>query len=193
MPKLFVAVELPDTVTSELVRVQPPPVAGMRLAEPGQMHLTLHYLGEADIERMAVALTDVCVPAFPLAFDGVGHFPSAGGATTLWAGVRVGAELLALHTAVATALTRQGFLPEARPYTPHITLARCESGVAASVVLEFLAQHAKFSLEGVSATSYGLYSSEFVSGVPVYRREQSFSLPPAGKTWQTNRSHDQPT
>lgn len=54
MPRLFVAVSLPAATTAELALRQPPPMAGIRLVELGQMHLTLHFIGEADIERMGL-------------------------------------------------------------------------------------------------------------------------------------------
>jgi 2'-5' RNA ligase len=174
MPRMFVAIDLPPAATAELVALQPPPTPGIRLADHRQMHLTLHYIGEADAERMADALGGVAVPSFPLVLQGVGQFPSAGGSITLWAGVRESPELLGLHAAVAAALAGEGFRPEARRYTPHVTLARCEPGVPAGVVDEFLARHEGFSMSGVAVAGFGLYSSVLVRDVPVYRRERSF-------------------
>ena len=181
MPRLFVALDLPIAATAKLAHAQPPPMAGIRLVEPGQMHLTLHYIGEANIERMATALHAVAVPAFLLTLEGVGQFPSAGRAVTLWAGVRDNAELLELHAAVAAALAVVGYRPEARRYSPHITLARCKSVVPAGVVTEFLARNAALSLPGLPVTGFGLYSSTVVGGAPVYRRERSFPLLVAGE------------
>ena len=182
MPRLFVALGVPAAAAAELTLIQPPRVAGVRLAEPGQMHLTLHFLGPADVERTAAALRAVEAPAFALEIEGVGQFPSAGGAVTLWAGVRASAGLLGLHAAVAAALAAEGFQPEARRYAPHITLARCEPGVAAGVVAEFLDRHRAFALPGFPATEFGLYSSASVGGAPVYRRERSFPLLAPGRT-----------
>ena len=176
MPRLFVAVELPTSATAQLVRIQPPPSDGVRRTEPRQMHLTLHFIGEADAERIGAALHEVTVPAFELLLEGVGQFPSAGGAVTLWAGVRESPELLGLHATVTAALGREGFRPEARRYTPHISLARCEPGVSEDVVNEFLTRYADFTLPAVPVTRLGLYSSTFVDGVPVYRCEWSFPL-----------------
>lgn len=181
MPRLFVAVDLPAAVTAQLARNQPPPTAGMRLVEPGQMHLTLHYIGEADIERMAAALQAVAVPAFSLTLEGVGQFPPAGKAAILWAGVRDNAELLGLHAAVAIALAVEGYRPEARRYSPHITLAKCKPVVPAGVVAKFLTRHAAFSLPGVPVAAFGLYSSTLAGDAPVYRRERSFPLLVAGR------------
>jgi 2'-5' RNA ligase len=178
LPRLFVAVGLPAAAAAELAVIQPPRVAGVRLAEPGQMHLTLHFLGPANVERTAAALRAVEAPAFPLEVEGVGQFPSAGGVVTLWAGVRQSAALLGLHAAVAAALAIEGFQPEDRRYKPHITLARCEQGVPASVVAEFLDRYRAFALPGHPITEFGLYSTAFVGDAPVYRREHSFPLLP---------------
>ena len=47
MARLFVALDLPHAVTTKLVAHQPRPCSGIRLIPPSQMHLTLHFIGEA--------------------------------------------------------------------------------------------------------------------------------------------------
>ena len=178
MPRLFVAVALPDAAIAELVALRPRPAPGIRPAEPDQMHLTLHYIGEADVEQTTAHLGAVAAPAFRLVIEGVGRFPSAGGSVTLWAGVRETSELLGLHKAVATALAAGGFHPEARRYTPHITLARCGPETPIRWADDFLARQAGFTLPAVLVREFGLYSSAFVNDVPVYRLERSFPLRP---------------
>lgn len=180
MPKLFVAVDLPADVTAELALLQPPWTAGVRLVKRDQMHLTLHYLGNAGVPRTAELLETVAAPAFLLAFEGVGMFPSSGGAVTLWARVTQCPGLPGLHAAVAAALAPVGFRPEARPYTPHVTLARCGPKVPPHLIDEFLAQAEAFSLAAVPIRTFSLYSSTSVGDVPVYRRERSFELLPTG-------------
>ena len=176
MARLFVAVDLPHVAISALAAVQPANAPGMRLVAPEQMHITLHFIGVAETDRMANALIGLASPAFALSISGVGRFRSAGGNVTLWAGISDCAELQRLHADVAAALAVVGFQPEARPYTPHITLARCKPDAAAIVVDEFLSRHADFGLAAVPITRFGLYSSEFVGGVPVYRCERAFPL-----------------
>jgi 2'-5' RNA ligase len=176
MTSLFVAVDLPAAMTNALVALQPPESRWVRLTRPDQMHLTLQYIGAGETGRFASALAGLQAPAFSLAVEGVGQFRSADGAVTLWAGVRESADLLQLHALVGTVLSREGFRPEARPYVPHITLARCDAALAASEVDGFLERHATLSLPPAAITSFSLYSSEFVNGVPVYRADQIFSL-----------------
>lgn len=176
MPKLFIALELSAGTTERLVGLQPPPSAGLRLPAAAQMHLTLHFLGEAELDRADAVLRPAPSPRFSLTLEGVGQFPSAGGSVTLWAGVRKNPELLVLHGAIGAALVREGFRPESRPYAPHITLARWEPGVPPAVIAEWIASHAAFSLTDVPVTEVALYSSTFVGDAPVYRRERVVEL-----------------
>jgi 2'-5' RNA ligase len=182
MPKLFVAIDIPAHATATLVRLQPPAAPGIRLSEPDQIHLTLHFLGEANIERTSAALSAVNAPAFNQTFAGVGQFPSAGGSTTLWAGGPAAPGLLHLRAAISTALAGHGFRQEARPYHPHLTLARCEPGFPASGIEEFLRIHSQFSLSAVPIIAFGLFSSTLIADLPVYCCERRFPLQIAART-----------
>jgi len=189
MPKLFVAVDLPVATTTELVRLQPAAMSGVRLVEPAQMHVTLHYLGEADEKASARELENVKVAAFEIVFDGVGTFPSAGGDVTPFVGVRKTEALIRLHTAVAEALARSGFQPEARPYSPHVTLARCESGISINVIGDFLTNHSGASISPAWVEHFGLFSSARVNSVPFYQCKRSFPLV-TGNNWSVHRQDD---
>jgi 2'-5' RNA ligase len=180
MASLFVAVDLPAVLTGALVALQPPESRWVRVTRPGQMHLTLHFIGAGEIERFAAALAEVRAPAFSLAVEGVGQFRSADGAVTLWAGLHESAELRRLHSLVGTALYREGFRSESRPYIPHITLARCDAALSAEEVIGFLAQHASFALAPLDVTSFTLYSSIIAAGVPTYRPECTFPMVESG-------------
>ena len=176
MTRLFVAVDLPDVVKSELVALQPPNAAGIRQVAPAQIHITLHFIGDAQVEPIATALQAVVLPQFSLSLEGVGHFESSRGDVTLWAGIRESAELQNLHAEVGAALVAVGFRPETRPYTPHVTLARLRSDAAGGVVDAFLSRHANFAFPAIPICGFGLYSSRFVDKGPVYRCERAFPL-----------------
>jgi 2'-5' RNA ligase len=174
MPKLFVAVCLPEEVTTRLVGLHPAPGDGIRLQRPEQMHVTLHFVGEAEVERLDVALRAGRLERAVLQIRGVGQFPSQGGSMTLWAGVTVGPDLLRLHGQVGAALARAGIVLEKRSYNPHVTIARCAPSVPARVVEAFLSRHAAFSLPGSTVAEIGLYSSVPGAEAPVYRCERAY-------------------
>ncbi len=176
MSRLFVAIDLPEPVVTELVAIQPAAKPGLRLTHAAQMHLTLHFLGEADVGAVTSALATVRAPAFALILESVGHFSAADGGTILWVGIQHSDSLTQLHTAVGAALGVTGFRPEARPYRPHLTLARCRSSVPSAVVRDWLRQHDDFHAEAIPVRRITLYSSELQPTGPVYRRESFVEL-----------------
>jgi 2'-5' RNA ligase len=180
MPRLFIAVDLPPSIVTALRQIQPRPVPGLRLASAGQMHLTLHFIGEAETGKLIDALINVQSVEFSLAIKGVGKFPPRGAPSVLWAGIATDDGLLKLHAAIADALRAAGFPTETRPFAPHITLARCTRELAPDVADEFLEQHDGLSLPPFLVSKFHLYSSVLTGGTPKYFCERSFYLSPAG-------------
>jgi 2'-5' RNA ligase len=176
MTRLFVAVDLPSAVRCELVALQPPNAPGIRLVASAQIHITLHFIGDAQVEPIATALQAVALPQFSLSLEGVGHFESSRGDVTLWAGIRKSDALQNLHGEVGAALVAVGYRTEARPYTPHVTLARLRPNAPVGVVDQFLGQHARFTLPAVPVCNFGLFSSRTIDNAPVYRCERAFPL-----------------
>jgi 2'-5' RNA ligase len=98
MIRLFVAVELPETVRDRLLTLEGG-VPGARWVNEDQMHLTLRFIGEVDdnvANDVDDALSGIRAPGFELELSGVGEF---GGKNprALWAGVRPNPALLHLQ------------------------------------------------------------------------------------------------
>jgi 2'-5' RNA ligase len=176
MPRLFVAVELPREVKEQLVRVQPRPATGLRLVQPDQMHLTLHFIGEAELDPIADALSALICAPFEMWLDGICRFPTQGRATTLWAGVRIEPALLGLHASVGALLAVTGYQPESRLFAPHITLARCGHRVPEQFVDDFLSQPAEPAPRRIPVEGFALFSSTIIDDAPVYKRERWFAF-----------------
>jgi len=113
------------------VREEPP----LRLVGADDLHLTLFFLGpvegarRAGLEQALVGAVDASLaPELELAPGGA--FPSAARPSVLWIGVREpGTERLGeLQAQVARACTAQGFGPDKRSWTPHVTVARVRRG-----------------------------------------------------------------
>ncbi|MFC0131098.1 RNA 2',3'-cyclic phosphodiesterase [Massilia eurypsychrophila] len=88
-----------------------------------QLHVTLHFLGSVARARMAELAHGIDVPFEPFELE-FGHRELWHGSVAVLAPELVPAPLLALHASLAEALERLGMTPEARPYRPHVTLAR---------------------------------------------------------------------
>ncbi len=140
--RAFVALELPEPVRREAVRradAVRDRLPAARWVRAEAIHLTLRFLGEVDPARLP-ALSAALVPAFAaaprlvLALRGGGCYPPGRPARVAWASVRVegaagagGDPLPALQARVeAAAVAALGVEPESRPFSPHVTLARCK-------------------------------------------------------------------
>lgn len=178
--RLFIALDLPPQIAAELARLQPPPLAGIRLISAAQMHLTLHFIGEAAIAPVLAACRAIVAPAFSLRLSAVGQFRAADGAVTLWLGAEINDALMALHGAIAIGLKaygcQPGWSPDPRPYRPHITLARCKPQVPARVIADFMGQRTRRGLPAVPVHGFALYSSITGSEGAQYTLEQWFPL-----------------
>lgn len=174
MPRLFLALDLPGSITVELARILSRPVPGLRSVAADQMHVTLHFIGAAEIDAVIKAVQSVKSAPFTLSIEQVGKFPAKGKANVLWAGVAGNVALVELQNSIGRALAASGFTLESRPYCPHVTLARCGDRVPAEVADDFLNRQPGLSFPPFMVTGFGLYSSTNADGAPIYRREQWF-------------------
>ena len=174
--RLFIACDLPQSALEALISLQPATGLGVRLTRADQIHLTLHFVGEADIERLLLPLQNVARERFELTLAGVGQFASRDGMAILWAGVELSPELLDLQKQIGNLLVRQGFSIEHRPYKPHLTLARCRIHSAGRAIESFLTKNVDFRIPDLLVDSFALYSSQLDPGGPIYTCERRYPL-----------------
>jgi 2'-5' RNA ligase len=187
--RLFVAVELPAEVKSAALRLigdlrrrceHFAPRTRISWAAVDRMHLTLHFIGEADPSRTQ-AIEHVLEPPFDhppfeMVFGGTGVFPDARRPQVIWAGLTAGAQPLGeLQQQVAARLAGAGIAPEDRPFQPHLTLARVReaTGLRAGSVLEGLADA---ELGRVRVVETVLFESRATAGGQEYVARQRTGL-----------------
>jgi len=105
--------------------------ASARRTPAGQLHLTLHFLGHTEAARVRplCAALPARVPAIELELDALAHWGQ--GLQVLTTSQRPPA-LIELHAELADILRSQSLPVEARPFRPHVTLARQAVGVQAA-------------------------------------------------------------
>jgi 2'-5' RNA ligase len=136
--RLFIGVELPDAVkemaakqlddVKERVR-KAAPSAAIRWVEAANLHITLWFIGEVDETRADALRSSMqppfATPRFDVKLEGLGAFPPGGTPRVIWIGMTAGREpLVALHGEIRDRLAPLGYEPEARPFSPHLTVAR---------------------------------------------------------------------
>lgn len=132
--RLFIALPLPVTVLDELAAVQRRlRAAGLpvRWVDPAGVHLTLQFLGEApetQVPPLLAALAALPPAPFSLRLAEIGAFPNLRRPRVIWVGLAGAvAALRDLQRAVLAATAPLGFVPEERPFSPHLTLGRLRS------------------------------------------------------------------
>jgi len=96
---------------------------------PGNLHLTLAFLGEIDaggVTRAAEAVTETTLGAvgFAVRWGVAGAFPLGNRPRVVWLSLVDEARTRRLQAELAGALAERGMPLEARPYRPHLTLGR---------------------------------------------------------------------
>jgi 2'-5' RNA ligase len=140
--RLFVALEVPEKVREGLAAIQRELQARglghLRWVRPEGVHITLKFLGETPagrVEEIGRALAPVAVAYPPLALrlGRLGTFGDRKGPRVLWVSLEGDVERLSLlQRRVEDALASLRFEREARPFSPHITLARVPLTVVGS-------------------------------------------------------------
>lgn len=158
--RLFVGLDLPADIRRDLAVICAG-VHGARWVAPENFHITLRFIGEADRHQAAdldAMLADIQVPAFDIAFRGIGSFGSRGRLRAVWAGLESSGALVHLHDKVERCAMRAGFQPEERKFKPHVTLARFK-GVPEMAAASFVNHHAGFVTPPFTVSRFVLFES----------------------------------
>jgi 2'-5' RNA ligase len=131
--RCFVALTLPEAVRESIAGFfarEGRAIAAVRWTEAPRLHLTLQFLGDVAADWLPAVRAAIDAAAaghgpFRLEVRGAGAFPSAQRPRIVWVGVGAGAvEVSGLAASLTAALAPLGFAPEARPFTPHLTVGR---------------------------------------------------------------------
>jgi 2'-5' RNA ligase len=174
--RLFIAIPLPESVRSLLLGLVEP-LRAFTWTRPGQLHLTVRFLGDVPldrIQRVEEALATVRVQSFILPVEGVGAFPPKGPARVVWAGVGSGhPHLFQLRQRIDDALLAAGIDFDVRTFQPHVTIARCGGDASTAA---WLRRHAEFAAAPFRAREFELYSSRLLPQGAEHTLRRRFAL-----------------
>jgi 2'-5' RNA ligase len=175
--RLFIAIEIPDEIKKEMVKVQ----EQLRKANVDAswtraegMHLTLKFLGEVPemkVPEIAGGLHSAAEGAgrFRLEVKGVGTFPNPRNARVVWIGFSgdIG-KLTELQEAIEDAMERIGFAREERRFTAHLTLGRIKHIRSRDGWLSALEAMKDIRISGFDVDAVSLMKSELRPSGAVY-------------------------
>ena len=143
--RAFIAIELPEAVKTGLQDIQTrltlPRYSFVKCVAPEGIHLTLKFLGNIPAQKVA-DITSVMEQAsqgvnpFKLQLTEVGAFPNMRRPRVVWVGIKGDVDkLIGWQQRLDDGLVLLGFTKEARPFTPHLTLARLRENCSPGDIL----------------------------------------------------------
>ncbi len=174
--RTFIALEIPARLRETLLLIQRSLMAktvAVRWIGLDNIHLTLKFLGSTRQEQVP----EVCeilnstaedFSTFSINITGLGGFPNNLNPKVLWAGIEHDSQLCRFHAKLEAALSKAGFQPEKRQFSPHLTLGRVKDmggkRQAAAAINDFTIE-GKTSFE---ASKLAFYKSDLQPEGPVY-------------------------
>ena len=171
--RVFYAIELPslvrDNISEHITRLReamPDSPASWSRAE--NIHLTLKFVGEipsGQVNDLSQAAEQAVsgFSSFEIGIGNTGSFPKHGAPRVLWVGIEdYSGKLALLQTKLDDECLRLGFEKEARPFNPHLTIARLRKPRGARA-LALAHKKMGFASTEVSVTQLAVIRSELSS------------------------------
>jgi 2'-5' RNA ligase len=175
--RAFIAFELPTEFTrlaADLqARLQRQGLK-MRWVRPGNIHLTLRFLGEIPSEQscaLAQAMGTAAAGSAPiqLSAQGLGVFPSPRKPRVLWIGLGGQTDRLGqLVARLESELASLGIAREDRPFKAHLTLARIQTAVDAVRLQSAIESCGGYAPMPFPAAEMVLFQSDLRPQGPIY-------------------------
>jgi len=180
--RLFTGISLPSDIRDNLKRLldRLRPLAPVKWSAVDNLHITTKFIGEwpaEHLDELIAVLRDVppCGP-IRIAIRGLGWFPNARSPRVFWAGVDAPVALVDFVAATDKAVARIGAPEEARPFSPHLTLARIKGPGRLSALRQAVANLTSDDFGEFVADRFYLYLSELRPSGPLYTRVAEFTL-----------------
>jgi 2'-5' RNA ligase len=172
--RTFIAIEIPKTVISKIRELQDVIKAygfKIRWVRAENIHLTLKFLGDIEINEIAKAVSKAAEKYSPISLKakGIGVFPGIKRPRVLWVGLSGQLEaLVKLQQTLDENLIALGFSREERPFKGHLTMGRIKDKIDVKKLGDALMAFRRFESETFTADQIILYKSELTPSGAVY-------------------------
>jgi RNA 2',3'-cyclic 3'-phosphodiesterase len=179
MPRLFIALPVPEEIADELQKLQSG-VPDARWVPAENFHVTLCFAGEVHggtVRDLEEELSDIEGPPFTVGIAGVEQFSSGKQPRALVALVQRSDRLDWLQLKVSTVARNCGIDVERRTFRPHVTLARFGSNAETGHhIAQFMASFSTFRAGPWVAEEFALYESRPGRSGPIYTERAAYGL-----------------
>lgn len=178
--RLFVGIPLSLELLAEFGKIVARLRSGsdnLRWTAPESWHITLQFLGHTTPEQyqcLIPGLSQIQFAPVPIQLAELGFFDRTG---VFFADVVPTPALVSLAARVASATSPCGFVPDARPFHPHITLARTRRGANGKPLRALQEKiHRQPAFPRFLASEFLLYQSHLSPTGSIYEVRHRFPL-----------------
>ena len=174
--RIFIGIQLEEDIKTRIEKeLKPFKKMGtpIRWAKPGNVHLTLKFIGEVADElypqiESALAETSFGFTPFRVQGRGLGKFPAGDEVHIFWVGIEPSAELESLFHKIEDILARFRIERETRPFVPHITVGRNKARFPFKRLMGELENKSDVRLGDWTVGSFQIFESRLTPQGPVY-------------------------
>jgi 2'-5' RNA ligase len=181
----FIAIEINPENRAKFIEIQKELSqinADIKLVEPHNIHLTLHFLGNQNletIEKIKNKLKPIFekLSTFEFQPQGLGAFPNRNNPRVIWVGIGEGSDNIEnIFNHSKDVLKDIGIDLEDRKFHPHLTLARIKSGKNKHLLTQFLTAYHPPEFHLQKAEEVILFKSTLTPKGPIYEKLYSWRL-----------------
>ncbi len=146
--------------------------ADLKLVNLKNIHITMRFLGDIRqdiVDKIHDEMKQIRFTEFETEIRGLGVFPTNKYARVVWAGIQKGAERLRnIFEELEPRLRNLGFKPDAKGFTPHITIARVRTGRNRAELIRCISELENFDFGILKTRCLKLKKSVLTPQGPVY-------------------------
>ena len=147
--------------------------AKVKLVEPGNIHITLKFLGNTEeeyIEKIEEIMKNAVkeTNSFEIQLKGAGVFPNQNYIKVAWIGIKNGEKIGEIAKKIDEKISELGFKKERRGFSAHLTIARVRSVKNKDKLLQIIEKYRDIEFAKIKVDSIILKKSELTSKGPIY-------------------------
>jgi len=186
--RTFIAIQLPEEIQKKLLFLQnslKECKAIIKWVDPGNIHLTLKFLGEINLDNLQKVIRETEYAlrdklTFHITISTLGTFPDPNYPKVIWVGIKEGGiNIQNIAYALEEKLGKMGIPEEKNDFFCHITIGRIKSLVNKSEIIdrirklnsELINEEIKFSAEKVT-----IFKSRLTPNGPIYEALKEITL-----------------
>ena len=175
--RAFIAIEIPTEIQNKIGELQNSLKGiGGRISwtKPGNIHLTLKFLGDTDekiIDEIATELQQAVqkIEGFNISVQGTGVFPNFKRPRVVWVAAKSdGDQLEKLAAQIEDCMKNFGYEKENRRFSAHLTLGRVKDTKGIEPIMEKLRSYEEFVAGNFSVKEFYLIKSELHPAGSIY-------------------------